>query len=187
MADIKEKKKNKFIDDVIINTQIPGKRSNKAGFLQIPNMLLHCHADIGLTPQTFTALTYLMSYAFNDDNTAFPSIQNSAAPDLGMDRTSVDKWVKSLQNIDVAEAMKLQANKLVVLSEKEAFDDNRYAQRIIALINASKKVEKLKIKGLINKQISKRQKRGRANIYTFDNLNTVLTILAKEFDKQLKV
>ena len=187
MDKIKEKKKNKFINDDIINTQIPGKRSNKAGFLQIPNMLLHCHADIGLTPQTFTALTYLMSYAFNDDNAAFPSIQNSAAPDLGMDRTSVDKWVKNLQYIDVAEAMKLQAKKLELLSEKETFDDNRFAYRIIALKSASKKIEKKKIKGLINKHIPKRQKRGRANIYTFDNLNTVLTILAKEFDKQLKV
>jgi len=181
-----EKKSNKLIDELIINTQIPGKRSNKAGFLQIPTMLIHCHADIGLTPQTFTALTYLMSYAFNEDNIAFPSIQNSAAPDLGMDRTSVDKWIKSLQNIDVADAMKLQAKKLAILSEKEAFDDNRYAQRIMALTNASKKVEKKKIKGLINKIIPSRKKRGRANLYKFDNLNVVLTILAKEFNKQLK-
>lgn len=180
----------KLTDPCIVSAKIPGKKANKAGFVQLPNLLLHCHADIGLNPHTFTALSYLISHDYGGDGLSFPSVQNSLAPDLGKDRTTVDKWVNNLQKIDVAKAMNTQADKLHKLSQEPDFDSNRYTQRIDALRKAALKIEKAKIKGLISKVLPKNKtslKRGRSNIYKFDNLIFVLTVLADEFNKKTKV
>jgi hypothetical protein len=183
-------KPSKITDAFITDAKIPGKRSNRAGFVQIPNLLLYCHADIGLNPQTFTALTYLISHNFGGDGLSFPSVQNSLAPDLGKDRTTVDKWMNSLQSIDVAKAMREQANRLFKLSNEPDFEVHRYTQRIDALEKAAKRIEKEKIKGLITKVLPKNKntpKRGRANRYNFDKLIFVLSVLAEEFNKKSKL
>ena len=185
--DKNKEKLPKVTDPFITDAKIPGKKANRAGFVQIPNLLLHCQADIGLNPQTFTALAYLLSHNFGSYGLSFPSVQNSLAPDFGKDRTTVDKWVNGLQEIDVPAAMLKQAKRLEKLSKTAEFDEDRYKQRIDALIKASKRIEKANIKGLISKVIPKNKaKRGRSNIYKFDNLILVLTILADEFNKKTK-
>jgi hypothetical protein len=185
---VEKKKLPKITDPFITDAKIPGKKANRAGFVQIPNLLLHCQADIGLNPHTFTALAYLLSHDFSGDGLSFPSVQNSLAPDFGKDRTTVDKWVNSLQKINVAQAMEIQAKRLEKLSKTVDFDEDRYTQRIDALRKASKRIEKANVIGLISKVIPKnRAKRGRSNIYKFDNLIFVLGVLAEEFNKKTKV
>ncbi len=193
VVNIKEnnsKKLVKITDPFITDAKIPGKKSNRAGFVQLPNLLLYCHADIGLNPQTFTALAYLISHDFGGDGLSFPSVQNSLAPDLGKDRTTVDKWVNSLQKIDVAKAMREQAKRLYKLSQDPDFEIDRYTQRIDALEKAANKIEKENVKGLITKVLPKNKsvaKRGRANRYNFDNLIFVLSVVAEEFNKKSKL
>lgn len=193
VVNIKEnnsKKLAKITDPFITDAKIPGKKSNRAGFVQLPNLLLYCHADIGLNPQTFTALAYLISHDFGGDGLSFPSVQNSLAPDLGKDRTTVDKWVNSLQKIDVAKAMREQAKRLYKLSQDPDFEIDRYTQRIDALEKAANRIEKENVKGLITKVLPKNKsvaKRGRANRYNFDNLIFVLSVIAEEFNKKSKL
>ena len=80
----------------------PWKGSHKAGFLQIPNVLLKNQHQMGLAPTDLTVLLNIAMHWWASGRLPFPKT-NTIAKRMGVDKRTVQRSIRNLSNLGLVE------------------------------------------------------------------------------------